>query len=111
MNLSDGRVTDYTVNTQGIPITAALERAEQELPTDARELWGAEKGTCYQAELTSPILGQALATPDIGDPSGDVFVEMDTVLADGSSVYESTDVNEIMLSLGTYTTPSDAGAC
>jgi len=105
-----GRVTNYTINVARLAINAAIARAQQELPSDARKIWGARKGTCYQAELTSSTLGNALASGSFGDPEGDVFVEFDTVLSDGSSVYKSTDINEIIMSLGSY--PADTStAC
>jgi hypothetical protein len=107
----DGRALNYEMNIPGQPIRDAIARALQELPPDARELWGLKRETCYQAELSSPTLGRALSAAAIGDPEGQVFVEFDTVLPDGSSVYESTSVNEILVGLGSWPTAASAPAC
>lgn len=107
----DGRAMNYQMNIQDQPIRDAIARALQELPPDAHELWGARRDTCYQAELTSPALGRALAAPAIGDPEGDVFVEFLTTLPDGSSVYRSPDVNSILIGLGSYPTAASGPAC
>lgn len=106
-----GRAMDYQMNIPGQPIHDAVARALQELPRDAHELWGAKRDTCYQAELTSRTLGRALSARAIGDPEGEVFVEFDTILPDGSSIYKSTDVNEILVGLGSYPTVASAPAC
>lgn len=102
---------DYQMNIPSEPIRDAIERSLQELPPDAHELWGAKRDTCYQAELVSKTLGRALAAPAIGDPEGDVFVEFDTILPDGSSIYERAHVNEILVGLGSYPTAASGPAC
>jgi hypothetical protein len=45
------------------------------------------------------------------DPEGDVFVEFETLLPDGSSIYKSTDVNGILVGLGSYPTAASGPAC
>jgi hypothetical protein len=107
----DGRAMNYQMNIPGQPIRDAVARALQELPPDAHEVWGAKRDTCYQAELTSRTLGRALSARAIGDPEGDVFVEFDTILPDGSSIYKRTDVNEILVGLGSYSTAASGPAC
>jgi hypothetical protein len=107
----DGRALDYEMNIPGESIRRAIARALEELPPDGRELWGVKRDGCYQAELTSPTLGRALSAPGIGDPEGGVFVEFETLLPDGSQVYESRDVNGILIGLGSYTTAASAPAC
>ena len=107
----DGRALNYQMNIPGESIRHAIARALQELPPDAHELWGLKRDTCYQAELTSRTLGRALVARAVGDPEGDVFVEFDTNLPNGSSVYERTDVNEILIGLGTYPTRASAPSC
>lgn len=104
----DGRITDYIINTPGLPIGAAIARARQELPPDARERWGTKRDTCYQVELTSSTLGHALASPNIGDPQRDVFVEFFTV---GSPIYRSTDIDRILVGLGSYPTAASVPTC
>ena len=107
----DGRALNYQMNIPGESIRRAIARVLRELPPDARELWGTRRDTCYMAELTSKTLGRALAKPAIGDPEGEVSVEFDTLLPDGSSTYESTDVNEVLISLGSYPTAASGPAC
>jgi hypothetical protein len=107
----DGRAMNYQMNIPGQPIRDAIARALQELPPDAHELWGARRDTCYQAELSSKTLRHALAGPAIGHPEGDVFVEFETLLPDGSSIYETTDVNGILVGLGSYPTAASGPAC
>jgi hypothetical protein len=109
-----GRVVEYTVNTGAISIDTAIKRAKRELPADSREIWGAQKGNCYQVELTSPTIGHALAAPaagDPGDPGGGILAMMNTQLPDGSTVYRPAGVNEIMLSPGSYLAAADAPDC
>jgi hypothetical protein len=106
-----GRVVEYTVNTGTLSIDAAIKRAKQELPADSREIWGAQKGNCYQVELTSSTIGHALAAPATGDPGGGILAMINTLLPDGSAVYRPAGVNEIMLSPGSYPAPADAPDC
>jgi hypothetical protein len=107
----DGRVVEYTVTTGSIPIAAAIERAKAELPADSRETWVAQKGNCYQVELTSSTVGHVLGDPAIGDPAGGILAIISTLLPDGSSVYHPAAVNQVMLSPGTYSAPADAPDC
>ena len=111
----DGRAVNYQMNISDQPIRDAIARALRELPADVRELWGARNDTndltCYQAELISPTLGHVLAAPSIGDPQGAVLAEFQTVLPDGTSSYKSTDVNAILLGLGSYPTAVSAPGC
>jgi hypothetical protein len=107
----DGRVTDYTINTFRLPINAAIARARQELPPDAHELWKARRDTCYQVELTSSTLDRAFSSSNIGDPQGEVLVEFSTVLPNGSSIYRSNDINNILMSIGGYPTAASGSGC
>ncbi len=111
VTLQSGRVVEYTVTTGASPIASAIKRAKDELPADARQLWAAQKGNCYQAELTSATVGRALDGPAIGDPSGGVLAMMNTLLPSGAPVYHPDAVTQIMLTPGTYSTPSDAPDC
>jgi hypothetical protein len=106
-----GRVVEYTINTGTISIDAAVKRAKQELPSDSREVWSAEKGHCYQVELTSRTVGHALASPAAGDPGGGILAMINTLLPDGSTAYRPAAVNEIMLSPGSYPEAADAPDC
>jgi hypothetical protein len=107
----DGRATDYQMNVSGLSAHRAIARVLRELPPDGRVLWGANRGACYQVELTSPALGRALTGPGINDPQGQVLVEFQTMLPDGSVVYRGTDVNGIVVSLGYYPTAASAPGC
>ena len=106
-----GHVVEYTINTGTISIDAAIKRAKQELPADARKVWSAEKGNCYQVELTSHAVGRALAGPAAGDPGGGILAMINTLLPDGSTAYRPAAVNEIMLSPGSYPDAADAPDC
>lgn len=106
-----GRVVEYTISTGTITIDAAIKRAKQELPADSRQVWSAQKGSCYQVELTSSTIGHALAAPGAGDPSGGILAMINTLLPDGSSVYRPDGVNQIMLSPGSYSAAADAPDC
>jgi hypothetical protein len=106
-----GRVVEYTISIGTIAIDAAIKRVKQELPGDSRQVWSAQKGNCYQVELTSATVGHALAAPAAGDPSGGILAMIDTLLPNGSSVYRPGGVNEIMLSPGSYPAAADAPDC
>jgi hypothetical protein len=105
-----GRVVEYTISIGTIAIDAAIKRVKQELPGDSRQVWSAQKGNCYQVELTSATVGHALAAPAAGDPSG-ILAMINTLLPNGSSVYRPDGVNQIMLSPGSYPTAADAPDC
>jgi hypothetical protein len=107
----DGRVVEYTVTTGTSSVTAAIKRAKDELPADARRLWATQKGNCYQVELTSATVGHALDGPAIGDPSGGVLAMMNTLLPSGAPVYRPDAVTQIMFSPGAYPAPADAPDC
>ncbi|HEY2520855.1 MAG TPA: hypothetical protein VGJ19_12125 [Streptosporangiaceae bacterium] len=106
-----GRVVEYTINTGTITVDNAIKRATQELPADAREIWSAQKGHCYQVELTSRTVGHARATPAAADPGGGILAMINTLLPDGSTAYRPAGVNEIMLSPGSYPAAADAPDC
>jgi hypothetical protein len=110
----DDRAIDYQMDILGLPIHQAIARALRELPSDAHELWGAKQDsqglTCYQAELISPTLGHVLAA--LGDPQGAVLAEFQTMLPSGTlSSYKRTDVNGVLLGLGSYPTAASAPGC
>jgi hypothetical protein len=107
----DGRVVEYMVTTGTSSVTAAIKRAKDELPADARQLWATQKGNCYQVELTSATVGRALSGPAVGDPSGGVLAMMNTLLPSGAPVYHPDAVTQIMLSPGAYPAPADAPDC
>jgi hypothetical protein len=106
-----GRVVEYTVDTATITVDAAIKRVKQELPSDSRQMWSAQKGNCYQVELTSTTIGHALAAGAVGDPSGGVLAMINTLLPDGSTAYHPDGVNQIMLSPGSYPAAADAPDC
>jgi hypothetical protein len=106
-----GRVVEYTISIGTIAIDAAIKRVKQELPGDSRQVWSAQKGNCYQVELTSATVGHALAAPAAGDPSGGILAMINTLLPSGSTVYRPDGVNQIMLSPGSYPAAADAPDC
>jgi hypothetical protein len=107
----DGLVVEYTVTTATSSLAAAIKRAKDELPADARQLWATQKGNCYQVELTSAKVGRALNGPAIGDPTGGVLAMMNTLLPSGAPVYRPDAVTQIMFVPGAYATPADAPDC
>ena len=106
-----GRVVEYTISIGTIAIDAAIRRVKQELPGDSRQVWSAQKGNCYQVEMTSATVGHALGAPAAGDPSGGVLAMINTLLPNGSTEYRPDGVNQIMLSPGSYPTAADAPDC
>jgi hypothetical protein len=111
VNPQDDRVVSYDIHTTGLSESAAVARALQELPSDASKLWGVNKGTCYQAELASDSLGQALPA-DLGDPDGEVFAEITTLAQDGTTAaYDSGNLDQIELSIADYPNAAAAGDC
>lgn len=92
-------------------IASARTRAMSELPPDARVSWFEVKDTCAQMEVQSPILGDVLRDPAIGDPSGNAIVELDTQYDDAPPGYNATGINEIIFAVGTFTTPNQAPGC
>lgn len=109
---SNGRVLDYEMDLH--PGTSSAEaKAEvlREFPPDATVLWFAVKASCAQMEIQSAALGKALAVPAIGDPAGEGSVELNTVHADGTSSYDARNINELIVSLGSYATAADSPAC
>jgi hypothetical protein len=106
-----GRVVEYTISIGTIAIDVAIKRVKQELPGDSRQVWSAQKGNCYQVELTSATVGHALAAPAAGDPSGGILAMISTLLPNGSTIYRPDGVNQIMLSPGSYPAAADAPDC
>jgi hypothetical protein len=106
-----GRVVEYTISTGTTALDAAMKRVKQQLPDDSHQVWAAQKGNCYQVELTSPTLARALAAPAAGDPGGGVLAMISTLLPDGSTAYRPDGVNQIMLSPGSYPAVTDAPDC
>ena len=95
--VAGGRVDSYTVNLAPTSLGAAVARAHQELPPDARVLWRRTFGeTCAQEQFRSATLAAAL-----GD--GQVNVEFDNAVS--STV---TPVTEELFS--TYYAPTVAQA-
>jgi hypothetical protein len=106
-----GRVVEYTISTGTLAVDAAIKRVKHELPGDSRQIWSAQKGNCYQVELTSATVGRALAAGAIGDSSGGVLAMISTLLPNGSTDYRPDGVNQIMLSPGAYPAATDAPDC
>jgi len=109
----EGRVLGYQLD---LPPQTRVGNARAtvliDFPTDTQVLWFKVKNSCAQEELQSAQIGAALSTdPNIGDPHGYVFVEFSTNNPDGTSGYEETNINNVIVSLGDYPTPGDGPAC
>jgi hypothetical protein len=108
VNQIAGRVLNYEIAEY--PKTnyteARAEALKGEFPPDATILWEATKDTCAQMEIQSATLGQALATPAVGDPQGRVLVEFTT-----GSGYDPNNITGVILMLGNYSSAGEAPAC
>src|SRR5487761_32961 len=88
-NHSNGRVLGYMMNfTSGTSVATAKTSVLQEFPADASIIWFAVRDSCAQLEVKSAMLGAELGDPQIGDPDGLAFVEVDTVHSDGTATYD-----------------------
>jgi hypothetical protein len=109
---TNGRVTIYQMAlSPKTPIASAMAQALQEFPGDASMVWYQVMATCSQMEVKSAILGSALGNPSVGDASGYASVDFSTITPDGSSGYTASNINLIILTLGSYLTPSDSPGC
>jgi hypothetical protein len=108
-----GRVLGYEMRLSGTPDTStAKSESMKEFPSDAAILWSIQKSGCYQMEVTSKMLGEALADPRIGDSQGAVLVEFQTSAVNGTDApYDQTLNNDIFFNLGLYQTSADAPSC
>lgn len=107
----DGRVVSYQMNIPSESIRDAIARVLQELPPDGYVRWRVKQVSCYEVELTSRILGKALAGLAIGEPNSDVLAEFSTIFPNGSTGYKSTDVNTALISPRMGPTSASAGPC
>jgi hypothetical protein len=115
VSYSGGRVDSYSMN---MPAKATEKVAMQvvlsALPPDALILWTTSKASvgCFQAELQSKQLGLVLSEPAFGDPTGDVFVELDSdALNGGNPLWNPSNVTEAIVMLGSYPTAAQAPDC
>jgi hypothetical protein len=112
VNPTNDRVMNYLMDLHpGTTIAQAKAEMLREFPSDASVLWFAVKDTCAQMEVQSATLGKVFATPAIGDPKGEVFVEVYTVQAGGDAIYDPRNLNEGLLILLSNETAADAPAC
>jgi hypothetical protein len=112
VNPTNDRVMNYLMDLHpGTTIAEAKAEMLREFPSDASVLWFAVKDTCAQMEVQSATLGNVFGTPSIGDPKGEVFVEVYTVQAGGDAIYDPRNLNEGLLILLSKETAADAGAC
>lgn len=110
----NGRALAYQI---GFPdntgIASAVSTALQEFPSDASILWQQENTSdpsneCYQIEIHSTTLGQAL------ESDGDAFVEFQTVETSDTSTadgYYANNVNEASLRNADYKATNQADGC
>lgn len=120
VQVQNGQVLGYEMRLpNGSSLSAAQAEIMQEFPPDASILWQQARtsdpsDSCYQMEIKSSRLGQALSEPAIGDAAGEVWVELFTDTPQNvneNSVYDGSNVNGANLMLGSYATAADAPGC
>jgi hypothetical protein len=97
-------------------LNSAQDITIKEFPGDTKIVWQAAKTTdpsnaCYQMEVQSPTLGNQLSDHKIGNSIGRAFIEFSSVTKGISSTYDSNNVNDALIQLGSYATISDAPGC
>jgi hypothetical protein len=109
----NGRVLGYEMR---LPPRTTLSQAIQvglsQLPTDTRIRWRIVRTQCALVDAVSRLLGQALASPKIGDPSGEVLISMwtETPAGDNASLNRQKITN-MNLGLGSWPKAADAPDC
>lgn len=110
----DGRALSYQI---GFPDNTSIDSAKstvmQEFPGDTTILWQEQNNSdpvniCYQMEVSSPTLGQALQN------DGDAFVEFQTIATNDTSTavgYYPNNVNDALLRSTDYKQARDVGGC
>ncbi|MHB1403867.1 MAG: hypothetical protein ACYCXE_05065 [Thermoleophilia bacterium] len=120
ISVEDGRVLNYSMRLPNdISVSVAQAAVMQEFPPDANIIWQKAKTeiptqACYQMEIKSTVLGNALSDPAIGDSEGLVLVEFYTDTKENAgdiSDYDASNVNGAFLTLGSYQSPADAPDC
>lgn len=111
----NGYVAAYRVNFRAdTGTTAALaDVLHTEFPPDAVWLWKRKvPGQCYQAEVKSAKLKAGLAGTGLGDGSGEVLVELQTVVSGrGMPYFDGSDVTYATLDPVSHATAADVGGC
>jgi hypothetical protein len=109
-----GRALSYQIGFPGgTSIATAVSTTLQEFPSNATILWQQENTSdsvniCYQMEVHSPTLGQAL------ESDGNTFVEFQTIDTSDTNTgdgYYTNNVNDASLRNADYKKASDVGGC
>lgn len=111
---TNGRALSYQIGfPSGTSMSTAITTVMQEFPSDVSILWQQENSSdsenvCYQMELHSATLGQAL------ENDGDAFVEYQTIETSDTSTgigYYANNINNVSLRNADYKKPSQASGC
>lgn len=108
------RVVSYQINfPPHVSITAALaDILHTEFPADATYLWKRTvPGQCYQAEVKSATLAKALTGTQIGDGTGQVFLEAKTLPPGGTEGFDPANVTYANLGFNTINSAAGAPGC
>jgi hypothetical protein len=109
-----GRALGYQIGfPNGTSIGSAKDTVMQEFPSDATILWQQQNNSdptniCYQMEVKSPTIGQALQS------DGNTFVEFQTIATSDTSTavgYYANNVNNASLRNTDYKKASAVGGC
>jgi hypothetical protein len=92
---NDGRIVGYVQNiADGTSLADAKAQALALLPSDTKTISFSvqhDGGTCADWNLRSATLGKALKS--YGDGHGNIGIELNTLLTDGSDGYNTRDIN------------------
>ena len=108
------RVVSYQVNfPPHVSITAALaDILHTEFPADATYLWKRTvPGQCYQAEVKSATLAKALTGTQVGDGTGQVFLEAKSLPPGGTEGFDPANVTYANLAFQTVNSAAQAPGC
>lgn len=111
---SNGYVVSYQINFHPhTTINAALtDVLRNEFPPDATYLWKRTvPGQCYQAEVKSPKLAEALTGEQLGDGTGLVFLEAKTLPPGGAEGFDPKDVTYANLGFLSIAGADQAPSC
>ncbi|AFA72317.1 hypothetical protein GPOL_c12620 [Gordonia polyisoprenivorans VH2] len=86
-------VYGYSLNMHTLDKTAAIARAQQELPDDAVQTWEIPLSGCVRVAFTSQKLKEALGSPTVN-------VDLADIQSDGSSHPSPTEFNQEQFASG-----------
>jgi hypothetical protein len=113
VSASSGYVVGYQINYPlHTPISDVLaDVLRREFPSDAAYLWKREvPGQCYQAEVKSAVLAKALTSEGLGDGTGLVFLEAQS-LGSSAPSYDAASVSYATLGFQSISSAGQAPGC